>query len=56
MDQGRYQGRSPAVYAGSNVGKAREAFAEAIPTHKPGIRLTIRQRAHVAQAVAHCPP
>ena len=34
------------LYAGSNVGKAREAFAEAI-YHKPSIRLTIRQRAHV---------
>ena len=34
------------LYAGSNVGEAREAFAEAI-YHKPGIRLTIRRRAHV---------
>jgi hypothetical protein len=36
------------LYAGNNLDKARELFAEAIK-HRPGIRLTIRQRTRVLQ-------
>jgi hypothetical protein len=36
------------LYAGSNLDKAREIFAEAI-YHRPRIRLTIRQRTHVLE-------
>jgi hypothetical protein len=36
------------LYAGNNLEKAREIFAEAIK-HRPRIRLTIRQRAHVLE-------
>ena len=36
------------LYAGSNLDKAREVFAEAI-YHRPRIRLTIRQRTEVLE-------
>jgi hypothetical protein len=36
------------LYAGSNLDKAREVFAEAI-YHRPRIRLTIRQRSQVLE-------
>jgi hypothetical protein len=36
------------LYAGSNLNKAREVFAEAI-YHRPRIRLTIRQRTRVGR-------
>jgi hypothetical protein len=36
------------LYAGSNLDKAREVFAEAI-YHRPRIRLTIRQRTQVLE-------
>jgi hypothetical protein len=36
------------LYAGSNLDKAREVFAEAI-YHRPRIRLTIRQRTRVLE-------
>ena len=36
------------LYAGSNLDKAREVFAEAI-YHRPRIRLTIRQRSLVLE-------
>ena len=36
------------LYAGNDLDKARELFAEAI-NHRPGIRLTIRQRTRVLQ-------
>jgi hypothetical protein len=36
------------LYAGSNLDKAREAFASAI-YHRPRIRLTIRQRSRVLE-------
>jgi hypothetical protein len=36
------------LYAGNNLDKARELFAEAIK-HRPRIRLTIRQRTRVLQ-------
>jgi hypothetical protein len=36
------------LYAGNNLEKAREIFAEAI-RHRPRIRLTIRQRARVLE-------
>jgi hypothetical protein len=34
------------LYAGNNIGKAREIFANAIK-HRPRIRLTIRQKTRV---------
>jgi hypothetical protein len=34
------------IYAGNNLDKARELFAEAVK-HRPRIRLTIRQRTRV---------
>ncbi len=34
------------LYAGNNLDKARDTFATAIK-HRPGIRLTIRQRTRV---------
>jgi hypothetical protein len=36
------------LYAGNNLGKAKNIFAEAIK-HRPRIGLTIRQRRHVLQ-------
>jgi hypothetical protein len=36
------------LYAGSNLGKAKDIFAEAIK-HRPRIRLTIRQRTRVLE-------
>ena len=36
------------LYAGNNLDKARELFADAIK-HRPRIRLTIRQRTRVLQ-------
>jgi hypothetical protein len=36
------------LYAGNNLDKAREIFAEAI-MHRPRIRLTIRQKTRVLQ-------
>jgi hypothetical protein len=36
------------LYAGNNLDKAREVFAEAI-YHRPRIRLTIRQRTQVVE-------
>ena len=36
------------LYAGNNLDKARELFAEAIK-HRPRIRLTIRQRTRVPE-------
>jgi hypothetical protein len=36
------------LYAGSNLDKARQLFAEAVK-HRPRIRLTIRQRTRVLQ-------
>ena len=36
------------LYAGSNLDRAREVFAEAI-YHRPRIRLTIRQRTQVVE-------
>jgi hypothetical protein len=36
------------LYAGNNLDKARELFAEAI-RHRPRIRLTIRQRTRVLE-------
>jgi hypothetical protein len=36
------------LYAGSNLDKAREVFAEAI-YHRPRIRLTIRQRTRLLE-------
>jgi hypothetical protein len=36
------------LYAGSNLDKAREVFAEAV-YHRPRIRLTIRQRTQVLE-------
>jgi hypothetical protein len=36
------------LYAGNNLDKAREIFAAAI-THRPRIRLTIRQRTQVLE-------
>jgi hypothetical protein len=36
------------LYAGNNLDKARELFAEAVK-HRPRIRLTIRQRTRVLQ-------
>jgi hypothetical protein len=36
------------LFAGSNLDKAREIFAAAI-THRPRIRLTIRQRTQVLE-------
>jgi hypothetical protein len=36
------------LYAGNNVSKAREIFANAIK-HQPRIRITIRQRTRVLQ-------
>ena len=43
------------LYAGSNLDKAREVFAEAI-NHRPRIRLTIRQRSQVWERVAGAKP
>ena len=43
------------LYAGSNLDKAREVFAEAI-NHRPRIRLTIRQRSQVFERVAGAKP
>jgi hypothetical protein len=43
------------LYAGSNLDKAREVFAEAI-NHRPRIRLTIRQRSQVLERVAGAKP
>jgi hypothetical protein len=34
------------LYAGNNIDKARDVFAKAIK-HRPGIRLTIRQKTRV---------
>jgi hypothetical protein len=39
------------LYAGNNLEKARDIFAEAIK-HRPRIRLTIRQRTRVPTALA----
>jgi hypothetical protein len=36
------------LYAGNNLGKAKDVFAEAIE-HRPRTRLTIRQRTRVLQ-------
>lgn len=36
------------LYAGTNLGKAQEIFANAVK-HRPRIRLTIRQRTRVLQ-------
>jgi hypothetical protein len=40
------------LYAGNNIDKARETFANAIK-HRPRIRLTIRQRTRVLQRWPH---
>jgi hypothetical protein len=47
MDQGRQQ-IEHMLYAGNNLDKARQLFAEAIK-HRPRIRLTIRQRMQVLE-------
>ena len=36
------------LYAGNNLRRAQEIFAKAV-AHRPGIRLTIRQRTRVMQ-------
>jgi hypothetical protein len=36
------------LYAGNNFGRAQEIFAKAV-SHRPSIRLTIRQRTRVLQ-------
>jgi hypothetical protein len=36
------------LYAGNNLGRAQEIFAKAV-SHRPSIRLTIRQRTRVLQ-------
>ncbi len=50
MDQGRQQNRRM-LYAGNNLEKAKNIFAEAVK-HRPRIKLTIRQRTRVLQQVA----
>ena len=51
VDQGRSKVDSM-LWAGNNLGKAREIFAETIK-HRPRIRLTIRQRTRVLQQWPH---